>query len=147
MSGDNKHKRPSIDMASSDSTLCNDLSKLIAQSCRHLEAISEAERRRNCRNRFRSSASGDSIAFTGCKCCPQRHCQKVNQAVDGSSLVGVDYEQNNLSISSFGSAPEIVLETDDLLLQIMQRALECSGESNETRSSKKSTAVSNADVI
>ena len=144
MSGDSKHRRQTpIDMASSDSTLCNDLPKLIAQSCRHLEAISDAERRQNCRNSFRSSAPGDTVSVTGCKCCRQRHCQKVNQAVGGKSLIGVDYEQNNLSISSFGFPPEIVLETDDLLLQIMQRALECSNEDDETHSTKTSTAVSN----
>jgi len=142
MSGDNKHKRPSIDMASSDSTLCNDLSKLIAQSCRHLEAISDAERRQNCRNSFRSSAPGDTVSVK-CKCCRQRHCQKVNQAVDGSSLVGVDCEQNKMSISSFGSPPENILATDDLLLQIMQRALESANEYDATHSSKTSTAVSN----
>jgi hypothetical protein len=148
--GDSSRTRTTLDMASVDSTLCNDLPKLIAQSYRHLEAISEAQRRQTCTHSTRSSAPGDSSSFNIlCSSCRQRHSQNGKQTLNCATLNSADCKRNGLPHSSFGPVSDNALATDDLLLQIMQKALECSSESDETRSSKVSPVVScnNTDAI
>ena len=142
MEGD-KHNKTCIDMASADNnTLCNDLPKLIAQACRHLEAISDAQQRHSFKSSLQTSDPGPSTSFDTCNCCHQGQDQKGSLALNEASLNCVEHKRNSLpNYSGCPDSDNVLAATDDLLLQIMQRALECSSEKDETRSSKKSPAA------